>query len=102
VGVIAHHIISIGNGIMGDKEDDSLSLPVCVKCHAIVHAAHGTVIINQLWYLYQLIGLSVRNRELTGCTTDFSCSVIDTDNQFLTDFANYIRNAFASGEINLR
>lgn len=104
VGVISHHIIGISLGTHGvsTKSPDSLAIPLCVKCHAIVHAAHGTVIINQLWYFYQLIRLSVRNRELVGYTDSLGFCVASDDVDYLTDFANKIRDAFANGDMVLK
>ena len=64
-GVVAHHLINIGNGIMGSKEDDSLAIPLCVECHALVH--RDVAQVDQAFYFIRLI-----------------------------------RNAFASGEMNLR
>jgi len=33
-----HHIINIGMGGMGTKADDIHTMPLCVPCHAKVHA----------------------------------------------------------------
>jgi len=35
-----HHIIGIGDGIMGGKACDLLSMPVCTGCHALFHRQH--------------------------------------------------------------
>jgi len=101
--IVAHHLISCGlGGSMGSKQPDSLTIPLCVRCHAIVHASGGTTTINQLWYLYQLIRLAVRNRELIAGDTLMGFCVASDDTNYLTDFANCVRNEFASGKMALK
>ena len=34
----AHHLIAVGDGIMGEKAPDSDSMPLCEECHRQVHA----------------------------------------------------------------
>ena len=87
---------------MGGKPSDALTIPLCVNCHAIVHAAEGAYTINQLWNFYQIIRYSVRCGDIIGCNIDFSCSVINSDKWFLIEFANTVKNGFDSGEFVLK
>jgi len=86
---------------MGSKQPDSLTIPLCVKCHAIVHASGGTVIINQLWYFYQLIRSAIRNQEINP-SFFYSFTIAPDDIDFLIDFAKGVRDVFASGEAALK
>jgi len=87
---------------MGSKNPDSLVIPLCVKCHAIVHASGGTTTINQLWYFYQLIRFAVRNRELIAGDALMGFCVAADDTDYLTNFANQVRNAFDNGKMVLK
>jgi len=49
-----HHLISVGlGGTMGGKEDDSLVIPLCRRCHNQVHS--GINSIDQPYYFMQTI-----------------------------------------------
>lgn len=101
--VIAHHLISCGlGGAMGSKQSDALTLPMCVRCHAIVHSAGGTKVINQLWYFYQLIRMAFRNNEMVGDTDNLGFCIADDDTDYLIGFAKNIRDRFSSGKMMLR
>lgn len=52
-GVDAHHIIGIGHGIMGSKESDALTIPLCRKCHHKCHTDPQG--FDQLYYLSKII-----------------------------------------------
>jgi len=98
--VVAHHLISCGlGGSMGGKNPDSLTIPLCVKCHAIVHAAGGTVAINQLKYFHKQIELALWNDEIVG---DVEINRGDLSEDDLIDFAKQIRDAFDSSEMVLK
>ena len=98
--VIAHHLISCGlGGSMGSKNPDSLVLPLCVKCHAIVHASGGTVIINQLKYFHRQIELALWNNEIIG---DIEINRGDLSEDYLINFTKEIRNAFDNGKMVLK
>jgi len=98
--VVAHHLISCGlGGSMGSKNADSLAIPLCVKCHAIVHASGGTVIINQLMYFHKQIELALWNDEIIG---DIKINRGDLSEDDLINFAKEVRDAFASGNLKLK
>ena len=84
---------------MGSKNPDSLTIPLCVKCHAIVHASGGTVIINQLKYFHKQIELALWNDEIIG---DIEINRGDLSEDDLINFAKQIRDAFANGEMVLK
>lgn len=61
----AHHIIGIGgNRGASLKADDSLTIPLCTKCHTTVHQANGTKQIDQLYYFARFIEAGFRSGEL--------------------------------------
>ena len=35
--IIAHHIIDVGDGITGDKAPDYDAVPLCTRCHEMIH-----------------------------------------------------------------
>jgi hypothetical protein len=55
-------MIGIGNGIMGSKEDDSLTIPLCGDCHALVH--QDTSKIDQVFYFTRLMKQAFQNGEI--------------------------------------
>lgn len=61
-GIQAHHIIGIGHGIMGSKENDSLTIPLCVRCHQQCHKDPNG--FGQLYYFAQLIKSAFDNNEI--------------------------------------
>ena len=59
----AHHLIGIfKNGIMGGKQDDSLTIPLCGECHALVHQDVSQ--IDQLHYFTRLMKQAFQNGEI--------------------------------------
>lgn len=98
--VVAHHLISCGlGGSMGSKNPDSLTIPLCVKCHAIVHASGGTVIINQLKYFHKQIELALWNDEIIG---DIEINRGDLLEDDWINFAKEVRDAFDNNEMVLK
>jgi len=87
---------------MGSKQSDSLTIPLCVCCHAIVHSAGGTKVINQLWHFYQLIRMAFRNNEMVGDTDNLGFCIADDDTDYLIGFAKSIRDRFDSGDMRLK
>lgn len=37
--IVPHHVIGVGNGIMGGKAGDDEAVPLCYICHADIHSA---------------------------------------------------------------
>jgi len=98
--VVTHHLISCGlGGSMGSKNADSLTIPLCVKCHAIVHSSGGTVIINQLKYFHKQIELALWNDEIIG---DIEINRGDLSEDDLINFAKEVRDAFDNNEMVLK
>jgi hypothetical protein len=61
-GIDAHHLIGIGHGIMGSKESDALTIPLCRICHAICH--QDPIGFDQLFYFQKLIKSAFDNGEI--------------------------------------
>ena len=36
---VPHHLIGVGNGVMGGKADDLEAMPLCFTCHSNIHLA---------------------------------------------------------------
>lgn len=62
-GIQAHHIIGIGHGVMGGKESDALTIPLCMRCHQQCH--RDPIGFDQLYYLAQIIKSAFDNNEMT-------------------------------------
>lgn len=46
-----HHIIGIGMGAIADKADDIHSMPLCRRCHEMVHQDPGALVDSQMRWL---------------------------------------------------
>lgn len=45
--VIPHHLIGVGDGIMGGKAGDDLAVPLCFRCHQYIHSPESNK--NEQW-----------------------------------------------------
>jgi hypothetical protein len=61
-GIDAHHIIGIGHGIMGSRESDALTIPLCRICHNACHKDPAG--FDQLYYFTRLIKQAFQNNEI--------------------------------------
>jgi hypothetical protein len=58
----AHHLIGVGNGIMGSKECDGLTIPLCHTHHSEVH--HDINKHDQLQLFVNFIRNAFNNNEI--------------------------------------
>jgi hypothetical protein len=59
----AHHLINLGNGGVGTKDCDGMTIPLCRKCHQELHAnPYG---FDQQHYFLKFIRAAFNNNEIT-------------------------------------
>ena len=63
-GIEAHHIIGIGlGGAVSSKQDDSLVIPLCRRCHNECH--NDPIGFDQFYHFARLIKNAFANNEIT-------------------------------------